>query len=89
MGRVVKNAPLLHHICNILRARKTILRTENEKKPERLLMNVSQRQTLFTMLLIATALVILNIFIITTGTADSYYAGIKEWIDTTLLLSTS
>jgi len=83
MGRVVKNAPLLHHICNILRARKTILRIQNEKKTERLLMNVSQRHTMFTMLLIATALVVLNIFVITTGTADGFYTGIKEWIETT------
>ncbi len=84
MGHVVKNAPLLHHLCNILRARNIVLRIQNEKKTERLLMNISQRHTMFTMLLIATALVVLNILVITTGAADSYYTGIKEWIESTV-----
>ncbi len=52
-------------------------------------MNVSQRHTMFTMLLIATALVILNILVITSGAADNYYTGIKEWIETTLLITRS
>lgn len=49
-------------------------------------MTASQRHAMFTALLIATALVVLNIVAVTTGSADSYYLGIKEWIDTTLLL---
>lgn len=49
-------------------------------------MTISQRHFMFVALLIATALVVLNIFAVTTGTADNYYNGIKEWIDTTLLL---
>lgn len=49
-------------------------------------MTISQRHAMLMALSIATALVVLNIFAVTTGTADSYYSGVKEWIDTTLLL---
>jgi hypothetical protein len=49
-------------------------------------MTNSQRQTMFTALSIATVLVVLNIYVITTGSADSYYTGVKEWVETTLLL---
>lgn len=49
-------------------------------------MTVSQRHTMLIALSIATALVVLNIFAVTTGNADGYYTGVKEWIDTTLLL---
>ena len=49
-------------------------------------MTTSQRQSMFIALLISTALVVLNIFAVTTGTADTYYTGVKEWIDSTLLL---
>ena len=51
-------------------------------------MTVSQRHTMLVALLIATTLVVLNIVAVTTGNADSYYTGIKEWIDTALLLPT-
>ena len=49
-------------------------------------MTVSQRYTMFIALLISTALVVLNIFAVTTGTADGYYTGIKEWIDSAMQL---
>lgn len=49
-------------------------------------MTISQRYTMLVALLIATALVVLNIFAVTTGNADAYYAGAKEWIETYLLL---
>ena len=49
-------------------------------------MTVSQRQTMFLALLLATALVVLNIFAVATGTADSVYTGVIEWVKDTLLL---
>jgi hypothetical protein len=49
-------------------------------------MTLSQRHTMLVALLIATALVILNIIAVTTGNADAYYASAKEWIETYLLL---
>ena len=49
-------------------------------------MTITQRHTMLVALLIATALVALNIVAVTTGSADSYYTGAKEWVETTLLL---
>lgn len=43
-----------------------------------------QRSTLFTVLILSTALLTFNIFIVTTGMADSYYAEIQRWIEAQL-----
>jgi hypothetical protein len=49
-------------------------------------MTVSQRHTMFLALLVATALVVLNIFAVTSGTADNVYTDVIEWVKNTLLL---
>jgi len=49
-------------------------------------MTTYQRSTLFTALFISTVLVAINIVAVSTGFADSYYAGIKEWVETWLIL---